>query len=69
MKTVKYTFAIMEIVMLLGVILFTFCTDWEAVEEMDAAWMFKTMIVLCALNAVVMQSEYQSIIENEDDAE
>lgn len=69
MKSVKYTFRIMEFAMLLGVIAFTFCTDWQEVEEIGAAWMFKVMIVGCALNAVVMQSEYQSIDLDDDDTE
>ena len=66
MKSVKVIFIAMEVAMLAGVILFTFLTDWVAVEEKGAAWMFKLMIVLLSANAVVFQCEQQKIEWNED---
>lgn len=69
MKSVKVIFIAMEMAMIVGVVLFTFLTDWVEVEKQGAGWMFKLMIVLLAANAVVFQHEQQKIEWNEDDEE
>ena len=67
MNGVKCIFIAMETVMLLGVILFTFLTDWVKETETGAAWMFQLMIVNMAILAVIFQKEQQDIEWNEPD--
>ena len=67
MNGVKCIFIAMETVMLLGVILFTFLTDWAKETEAGAAWMFQLMIVNMAILAVIFQKEQQAIEWNEPD--
>ena len=67
MNGVKCIFIAMETVMLLGVILFTFLTDWVKETEAGAAWMFQLMIVNMAILAVIFQKEQQDIEWNEPD--
>ena len=61
MKKVKIIFIALELAMIAGVIMCTFATDWQKAVEQGAAWMYKLLIVLCALNAVVFQREQQAI--------
>lgn len=67
MNGVKCIFIAMETVMLLGVILFTFLTDWVKETEAGAAWMFQLMIVNMAILAVIFQKEQQAIEWNKPD--
>jgi MFS-type transporter involved in bile tolerance (Atg22 family) len=67
MNGVKCIFIAMETVMLLGVILFTFLTDWVKETEAGAAWVFQLMIVNMAILAVIFQKEQQAIEWNEPD--
>ena len=61
MNGVKLIFIALELVMLTGVMMFTFLTDWAKETEAGTAWMFQTMIVLMTLCAVVFQKEQQTI--------
>lgn len=61
MKSVKIIFIALELAMIIGVIMCTFATDWQKAVEEGAAWMYQSLIVLCALNAVVFQREQQNI--------
>jgi len=67
MKHAKIIFIAMEVAMILGVIMLTFATDWQEATEHGAAWMYKLLTVLCALNAVVFQREQQAIEWNNDE--
>ena len=61
MNGVKLIFITLELVMITGVMMFAFLTDWPKETEAGTAWMFQTMIVLMTLCAVVFQKEQQNI--------
>ena len=61
MNGVKLIFITLELVMITGVMMFAFLTDWVKETEAGTAWMFQTMIVLMTLCAVVFQREQQNI--------
>ena len=61
MKSVKIIFIALEVAMLVGVIMLVFIPDWPKRFEEDTAWMYQTLIVLFAINAVVFQKEQGSI--------
>ena len=69
MKTVKILFIAMEIAMIIGVIMFSFCTNWIMEIECGVDWMFRLMIVLLTLCAVVFQREQQAIEWDEENEE
>jgi hypothetical protein len=52
--------------MLIGIILFSFLTDWEEVESQGSSWMFRLIIVLMSICAVAFQKEQQSIEWDEE---
>ena len=61
MNGVKLIFITLELVMITGVMMFAFLTDWVKETEAGTVWMFQTMIVLMTLCAVVFQKEQQNI--------
>lgn len=65
MKSVKAILTSLEVAMLIAVVMFCFLTDWEKCIANETAWMFKTLIVLCSINAVILQREQQNIEEDE----
>lgn len=61
MNGVKLIFITLELVMITGVMMFSFLTDWKTEVEHETAWMFQVMIVLMTILAVVFQNEQQKI--------
>ena len=61
MVAVKIIFIVLEAVMLLGVIVVTFLTDWLHAFEYGYAYLYQILIVLMSLCSVVFQREQQSI--------
>lgn len=69
MVTVKIIFIFLEAVMLLGVIMTTFLTDWLHAFECGYAYLYQILIVLMSLCAVIFQKEQQSIEWEHDKSE
>ena len=70
MKSVKVILIAMEVAMLAGVIMISFC-NWGKEAQYEEVWMLKALLVLFAIAAVVFQSEQQKIdwdekLEEED---
>lgn len=61
MVAVKIIFIVLEAVMLLGVIVVTFLTDWVKAFEYGYAYLYQILIVLMSLCAVIFQKEQQEI--------
>jgi len=61
MKSAKIILIAFEVAMLFGVVIATVCTDWEFAVKTGNDALVKSIIVLCALCAVVMQREQQQI--------
>lgn len=66
MKKIKVIFIALEIAMIIGLVLFVFLVDWIEAEQTGAAILYKVMIMLLALNAVMFQHEQQTIKWDEE---
>ena len=66
MKEIKLIFIALEIAMIIGLILVVFLVDWTAAEVTGVSILYKVMILLLALNAMLFQHEQDSIKWNEE---
>lgn len=66
MKEIKVIFIALEIAMIIGLVLCVFLVDWVEAEATGAAILYKVMILLLALNAMLFQHEQDLIKWNEE---
>ena len=65
MKSIKIIIIAIEIAMIIGVAMISFC-DWAEESQYKEVWMLKVLQVLFTLMAVVCQKEQQNIDWNEE---
>ena len=66
MREIRWCIMAVEAAMLLGVIIASFCTDWEYLQETGDAWTMHLLIVLMSICATVLQKEQQTLKDDEE---